>query len=288
MITNFLVCIAISTLAGLGVREAILAAGEKTRAARRRVAAGAKESGDFIISLGRSVGGALPEEWRQRLSVFFGASIEKQLIAAGRRDIEPMDIVGLRIVFIIAGLLVALAWFGLNRSGLALGITSAVLLQLWPEKWLISQAQIRHRVFSKLLPEFTELAALAVGAGLSLDRGIELYCLHFENPVAETFSLVLDEIAIGKSRRRALLKAAGDIQMEMFTALTAAIFRAEKLGTPLADVLKDQARSAREFHEESVRELSATAPVRMLGPIAGLILPALFIVVLGPALLRFL
>jgi Flp pilus assembly protein TadB len=288
MILEIIAFTGISGLFGAGVREAALAGFKPGGSARMRIKPRSDKGGDIgIFMIGRVISQAFPGKLRERFEAVYGARAQRSLTMAGQSDIEPLDVLGLRLVLAIAGFVGAVSWSGSMRTGIALGIISGGLLQRWPEAWLKGHVSVRRKVFSKLLPEFIELIALGVKAGLSLDRSVELYCDYFQNPLAAVFSLALDEMAVGKPRGLALQAVARKNQIETLSTLIASIARAERLGSPLSDVLREQARAARESHEEVVRELSATAPIKMLGPIAGLILPALLIVIIGPALLRF-
>lgn len=288
MILEFMVSAVIGLVAGLGVREGILAAAASRRYKgyrwSAREAAGHKPGWQ---SIGRLAVICLPSGWLGFLERAWGGGIQTRIVAAGRRDIESADIIGLRLVLICVGLAIGLTWFASNQVGIAAGVIIALALQGWPHRWLEMKAEARRHAFTNLLPDFIELTAIGIEAGLSFDRSVELYCARFQNPVSETLSQACDEIALGKVRRVALESAVAQTQVEAFTLLVRAVLRAEKLGAPLAVVLREQARVGREQQEQMIRELSAKAPIKMLGPIAGLILPALMIVILGPALLRF-
>ena len=97
----------------------------------------------------------------------------------------------------------------------------------------------------------------------------------------------MTEIELGRPRRRSFQELADRNQNDGLTWFIASVLQAEKLGSPLAGSLREQAKAGRLRQSELVKELSATAPVKMLFPIAGLILPALLIVIIGPAFLQF-
>lgn len=288
MIADPLIKLGIAVLAGLSAHDvsaAVLSARRRSRRDARRFPRSAEQSGSSITRL-------LAERMPAFLMTFarraWGDRFETQLLEAGRQDATVDDVIAESLLMAALGPLVGFAWLGVSAVGATGGIFAGALFSLLPGRRLASEARERRRVFVRLLPEFTELAAIGVEAGLSMDRSIDLYCRHFRNPVSETFSAILDEIALGKPRRAALEESARANKVDSLTALVSAILRAEKLGAAPAAVLREQARHARERHYELTRELSATASVKMLGPIAGMILPALLIVIMGPAVLHFL
>ncbi len=204
-----------------------------------------------------------------------------------REDIFLDEQLGRRLIGMAVGLIGGLLVVGVRPAGAVAGGLFAYFLWRLPLARHRRLAEERRRYFARLLPEALDMLALAIDAGVSFDRGLALYCGRFENPIACSFRRALDERALGKSRKLVFEEMAASVNVDSFTAAVGAILRAEKLGAPLADALKKQAMAARVAHEEAVKELSATAPVKMLFPIAGLILPALLIIIIGPALLQF-
>lgn len=243
--------------------------------------------GDGQAGLGRAFLSLLPGYLVARLR----AKVNERDIALFeikvREDMFLEELLGRRLLGAIVGLLGGFLVAGLSSTGAIAGGGAAYYLWRLPVARQRRLAEEYRRHFARSLPEALDLLALAIDSGVSLDRGLSLYCGRFENPIANSFKQVLDERALGKSRRPALEKMAATVKVDSFTAVVGAILRAEQLGAPLADALRKQAKAAREAHEEVVRELSATAPVKMLLPIAGLILPALLIVIIGPAFLQF-
>lgn len=172
--------------------------------------------------------------------------------------------------------------------GAGMAIAAGLIAKRYPQYKRYIKARKRKADIASILPEFADMMAIAVDTGLSFDRAIQLYCERFENPVCELFSSALKEIELGKPRRRAFLETAEKSQVDDLKWLVAAVLQSEQLGTPLVKALREQAIAGRERQQELTEELSATASVKMLFPIAGLILPSLMIIVMGPAFLRFL
>ena len=230
---------------------------------------------------------SLPCGWSQWLILRFGNGLSAKLAAAGMSAIEPGALIGAGILLGIAGFIAGWMIVGSGPAGLIAGAAVAYGAEQWPRHQMNARTAKRRLDFVRLLPDFVDMLAIAVGAGLSLDRGIHLYCERFDNTLAAAFSSAMMEIELGKPRHESFRELAEKNKNEDLTWFITSVLQAEKLGSPLARALKEQAASGRERQSELVKELSAVAPVKMLFPIAGLILPALMIIVIGPAFLQF-
>ena len=288
MMLDLVFAVPAALLVGAGVHRASLAVFENSDRDRLRASLSKDHRfGHGRAGLGRVFLSFLPRS----LVAWLHSTVNERDIAdletGGREDIFLDELLGRRLFGVVFGLIGGFLVVGSRPAGaIAAGLFAYCLWRL-PMARQRRLAKERRRHFARLLPEALDLLALAIEAGVSFDRGLALYCGRFENPIAYSFKQVLDERALGKSRRLAFEEMVGSVNIDSFTAAVGAILRAEKLGVPLADALRKQAMVARAAHEEVVKELSATAPVKMLVPIAGLILPALLIIIIGPALLQF-
>ena len=192
------------------------------------------------------------------------------------------------IVLPLAVFLACLAVFRSTAIGAVLAISAGLVGPRYQQYSRYVKAKKEKAIIVSILPDFADMMGIAVDAGLSLDRAVQLYCEKFDNLVGALFSSALKEIALGRSRRQVLIEMAEKSQIDDLRWLVAAVLQSEQLGTPLVKALREQARASRERQKELTEKLSATASVKMLFPIAGLILPSLMIIVMGPAFLRFL
>jgi tight adherence protein C len=104
-------------------------------------------------------------------------------------------------------------------------------------------------------------------------------------PLSEEFELALGEMRIGESRADALKKLAARSGTPEISAFVRAIVQADQLGTSLGRILRVQAVDTRNKRQAAAEERAMKAPIKMLFPTVAFIFPAMFIVVLGPALL---
>jgi tight adherence protein C len=127
---------------------------------------------------------------------------------------------------------------------------------------------------------------MGVEAGLTLEAVMNIYANRHHSPLAEEFRAVLDRIALGVSRDESLkvmLDRTPTSGMQLFVA---AVRQNQRIGAPLATVLRQQAATARRRRRQAIEERSAKLAMKMVFPTVFCVLPALMIVVVGPALIR--
>jgi tight adherence protein C len=181
------------------------------------------------------------------------------------------------------GVLVALAESPLRLVvyGPALGAIGYLLPVFVAKK----KAQRRRAEIAPALPDALDLVCVCVEAGLSLEGAIQKLVEELHGPLADELDFALGEIRVGMPRHDALQKLAERIDVPELTAVVRAIVLAERHGTPLARTLRVQAAEARDRRQVQAEDDANKAPVKMLFPTVFLIFPALFLAVLGPALL---
>lgn len=293
-ITNMTVEITIITLlsvmsgfAALYASEALLAARSR-RARYSRIDAGVKpRPDDKILAAGAWVAAVIPAGAASMAFEALSRKAQPRLSAVGEADTDPRAYAGMMILLGVFGLSAGLAAWGFSLAGLIFGCVLAFIAAKTPDYRLEAKIKTRKEELAAVLPDFIDLTAIGVEAGLSIDRAIEMYCAGFTNPLATCLSAAMTEIALGRPRRIVLKELSEETGLDELSRLITSILQSDRLGAPQAEALKLQARVSRERQGELIRELSATAPVKMLFPIAGLILPALFIVIIGPAFLQF-
>src|SRR5919109_1880369 len=143
----------------------------------------------------------------------------------------------------------------------------------------------RDRIRSEL-PDALDLLAVSVEAGMGFDGALAKLTEHMEGPLVDEFALALGEMRIGESRPNALQKMATRVGAGEVASFVRAIIQADQLGISLGRILKVQAADQRNKRQAAAEEKAMKAPIKMLFPTALFIFPAMFIVILGPALLN--
>jgi len=145
------------------------------------------------------------------------------------------------------------------------------------------QTAIRHR-----LPDVLDQMSVCVEAGLGFDAAMLRAAKSAGGPLAEELGRTIQDIRLGASRSMALASLVERSDVPEIRLFARALMQAEKTGVPIARVLRVQAEDARERRRQLAEERAMKLPVKMLGPLMLCILPALFIVVLGPAIMSLL
>jgi tight adherence protein C len=156
---------------------------------------------------------------------------------------------------------------------------------LLPTLWLSSQIRRRQTEIVKALPDALDLLTISVEAGLGFDAAMSKVAEKWDNELSLAFNRVIQEIQMGKLRREAMRDMADRMDVPDVSSFVAAIIQADQLGVSIAKVLRIQSEQMRIRRRQRAEEKAHQAPVKMLFPMAFLIFPALFIVLLGPAVL---
>jgi tight adherence protein C len=143
----------------------------------------------------------------------------------------------------------------------------------------------RERIRSEL-PDALDLLAVSVEAGLGLDGAVAKLTEHMHGALVDEFALTLGEMRIGESRHDALKKMAERVPAPEVAAFVRSVIQADQLGISLGRILRVQASDSRLRRQAAAEERAMKAPIKMLFPTALFIFPALFVVILGPALLN--
>jgi tight adherence protein C len=149
-------------------------------------------------------------------------------------------------------------------------------------------ARQRKAAIRKALPAALDMLALSAEAGLSFDGAIGQVAHRWENALSDEFRRLLVEFQMGRERRHALRELAQRSGVAELGRFANAVVQADSLGVPLSRVLHEQSSEIRLRRRQRAEELARKAPVKMLFPMVALIFPALFVVILGPAVPRLL
>lgn len=135
------------------------------------------------------------------------------------------------------------------------------------------------------VPDLLDLLAVSVTAGLSPRLALERAPDVLSGDLGETLAAARREVALGVSWRQALEAAATRTGAVDFRRLALTLQRAERLGSPIAERLRDLAADVRAERRARREERARRAPVQMLFPLVFLILPAFVLTAVVPALL---
>lgn len=150
------------------------------------------------------------------------------------------------------------------------------------------RAATRRKQVDRGLPAAIDLAALCMSAGLDFTatlRQLTEKASRADDPLVEEIEVVLSQLALGTTRRRALEVMAERVPTEAVRALVAAIVQSEEKGSPLVETLQQQAASLRDRRSVAGEEAASRAAVMMMLPLV-LILCSILLILMGPFVLR--
>lgn len=164
----------------------------------------------------------------------------------------------------------------------------AGLLAGWylPDFYLNLRIRERAEAIRRELPDVLDLLTVCVEAGLGFDGALLKVAERKEGILPKEFYHLLREINMGKPRREAIKDLAAKLGVEEFSSLAGAIVVADRLGISIGNVLRAQAEAIRRKRRQRAEEKALKAPVKMLFPLVFFIFPAVFLVLLGPAVLK--
>ncbi|MBC8075379.1 MAG: type II secretion system F family protein [Chloroflexales bacterium] len=239
-----------------------------------------------IVPTGKSILVALgkygPKQSAERLKV--------SLQTAGNPgNITPLMFSGLRIV--LAAVLFIVFGFVTLRTmdflqAMLYTMFGVVIGYLLPGIWLGQQIKKRKHGIVKSLPDALDLLTIAVEAGLAFDSGIQRVAEKWDNELSKEFRRMLGDMRLGRTRRDSLKDMATRTGVDDVQTFTAAIIQADQLGVSMSKILRIQSDQMRIRRRQRAEEMAQKAPIKMLFPMVFLIFPALFVVILGPAVPR--
>jgi tight adherence protein C len=206
--------------------------------------------------------------------------------AGNPSGIGPVEFQGLRFLLGI-GLGVG-SFFLLSVPGQLAGTMLLVPVALGgfgfmlPNMWLGRKIKSRKKQITKSLPDAIDLLSISVESGLGFDPALMRVAEKWDNALTREFARVLSEMRIGKPKREALKEMSDRVDEDGLTTFVGSIIQADQLGVPITQVLRIQSEAMRVRRRQRAQELAQKAPIKMLIPIAFLIFPALFVVILGP------
>ncbi|HET9724489.1 MAG TPA: type II secretion system F family protein [Actinomycetota bacterium] len=243
----------------------------------------------IFVPLGSWVGTHL-----RRLTPFDSTKrLEQLLLYAGSPPgWDAERIAALKIVGGIGGLVVALA------LGLVLpigGVWKIVFIAIFtfvgyliPGAYVGNMAKSRQKAIQRQLPDVIDLLTISVEAGLGFDAALSQVVKNVPGPLAEEIARQLQEMQIGVSRSDAFRHLGDRTDVPELNAFVLSMIQADLFGVSISNVLRAQSKELRVKRRQRAEEIAQKIPVKIIFPVIFCILPSLFVVVMGPGIIRFL
>src|SRR4051812_13482157 len=216
--------------------------------------------------------------------------LQQRLVSAGYRSNEALIVFfGVRVALAI-GLFALLALPLVVRPNVFMALGGAALGYMLPAFALGRWATQRQHRIRLSLPDALDLLVVSVEAGLGLDQaiqrvGIELAAAHPE--LSDELRLIGLELRAGKARSEALHNLGARTGVDDLISLVAMLVQTDKFGTSVANSLRVHSATLRTKRRQRAEEAAAKTGVKMVFPLVFCIFPALWVVTLGPAVIKF-
>lgn len=198
-------------------------------------------------------------------------------------------VVALKALATLVGLVVGLGVPPLFGAGplptIAVLVVATVAGWYAPALWLYQLAYDRSERVRRDLPDALDLMTISVEAGLAFDAAMAQVAQRTRGPLAKEFFRVRQEMQLGTSRAEAMRSLGDRTDVSELRAFLGAMVQADELGVPVSGVLRVQAGEMRIKRSQRAEELAQKVPVKILFPLIACIMPCLFIVVMGPAVI---
>lgn len=155
-----------------------------------------------------------------------------------------------------------------------------------PDSFLNRRVEERQREILKTLSDTLDLLTISVEAGLSLNAAIAQVVQNVPGVLSAEFARMLQEIQLGVPRADAFRNLAERTDVEELNAFSLAMIQADVFGVSIASVLRTQAQQLRIKRRQRAEAKAQQTPVKIVFPLILCILPALFIVIVGPGAIR--
>ncbi|WP_330476083.1 type II secretion system F family protein [Terrabacter sp. C0L_2] len=196
-------------------------------------------------------------------------------------------ILGLKGAALLLGIVLG-AFYGKfqipNSLLFAVGLGAALFFL--PDLLVKNLAMRRQEQTSKGLADALDMLSVCVEAGQGFDSALLQVARNVDGPISGEFARVLSEIQIGKSRGEAFSSMGDRVSLPEVKNFITALVQADRLGLPIAGVLREQTVNMRLVRRQKAEEKAQKVTIKILFPLMLCIMPALFIVIIGPGGIR--
>jgi len=217
------------------------------------------------------------------------ATRQKLQQAGNPGGLSALDFYGVRVLAVL--MLTGFMLLATSRNQplvnvLRNAVLGLVLGYLLPVYWLRTRVRSRKSQILRALPDALDMLTIGVEAGLAFESAMVRVGEKWDNPLSRELRRAVAEMQVGTSREDALSRMAERCGVPDLSTFVAVLVQSSQLGVSIAQVLHAQAQEMRLKRRQRAEELARQAGIKMIIPLALFILPALFVVILGPVVPR--
>lgn len=214
--------------------------------------------------------------------------LQSRLIEAGWYHVSPLGMtmrsLGALGGGLVLGFVMMLVLFGSGLLALTGEIFTALFAWRLPNIVLSRAIVARKEKLQRSVPDFLDVLAATVQAGLALNAALVQAVSATRGPLKEELESMLAEVRLGRPRAEALNAMAERVNEDSILTMVTAIVQAERLGSNLTEVLHELAKETRDRRWMRAEERASHLPIKMILPMALFMIPSLYIMILGPVI----
>ncbi|UYY83726.1 type II secretion system F family protein (plasmid) [Arthrobacter sp. YA7-1] len=219
----------------------------------------------------------------------YAAWLDKLLAKAGRPTSLPLDRLLMAkpaLALIAAALTIMILLKTPSGATLLLTIFVTALAYFVPDILIHGRGAERQKAIELELPNTLDQMLISVEAGLGFEAAMARACHNGKGALAAELARTLQDMQVGRTRKDAYISMAERTGVPDLRSFVSAIVQADIYGIAIANVLRSQAKQMRIKRRQRAEEKAMKLPVKVLFPLMFCILPALFIVIIGPAIIK--
>ncbi|MDQ2908068.1 MAG: type II secretion system F family protein [Candidatus Eremiobacteraeota bacterium] len=217
--------------------------------------------------------------------------LRQKLDEAGWYTVTPAKMALRQVAFGLLALTVGLFYVTAMGDGPMwyVGVLVVTVLGAYqPQSRLSGAIKKRKVAIQKALPDFLDMLASTVSAGLAFNAALAYAQEVAQGPLGEEIKASLSEVRLGRSRADSLRSMAARVRQEQLSSVVTAVVQAERLGSNMSLVLRELSEEVRNRRMMRAEELANLMPTKMVIPMALFMLPALFVMIFGGVVAEFL
>jgi tight adherence protein C len=235
---------------------------------------------DYVSRLG--------DLFARHISALSSEQARKDLVAAGLYTLTPRKFIGYRAISTIG--VPALCFWMLALSSLPLPViliaAGISVYAGWKVPILLVQTRARRRQteIDTQLPELIDLLVVTVEAGIGFTGSLRIAGERIGGALGQELALVIQEQTMGLSSNEALANMLDRADTPGIRSFVRSILQGETLGVSIGQILRNLAIEMRKRRRALAEERAQKAPIKILFPLVFMIFPAIFVIILAPAI----
>jgi tight adherence protein C len=237
-----------------------------------------------------AIAGSIGEWLAGHLSALKEEEVQRRLMAAGYYKVGARRFIGYRVLFTLGAAVLAMWLLILNGTSGAgvflLTIVVAAIAWMLPSFWLGHRTRNRLEDIDYAMPELIDLLVVILEAGVAFSGAMRIAAERIGGPLGDELRLTIQEQTLGLSTLDALQNWSARCDTPAVGIFVRAMVQGERLGISIGQILRNLAIEMRKRRRAAAEERAHKAAIKIIFPLAFLIFPALFVIILAPALYR--